>query len=180
MAGERGDALFDDVVYTDFGMFDLVWADGGGFDGSANKVFRGQVNGFVGAADPRGLFLNLARKSGGSHVRIVLLDAAPGSPPPNAEDVVEVSVRIPDGSVVEWRTWAGERSGPVTGLGPGDYRVRVSARGMDRGRTRVADDQPVADHYLVEFWPAEPTPDEILRVGSESAWYWHRAWGSRR
>ncbi len=177
-----GIALLDDVVYTDFGVFDLVWTeDGRWFGGRVDRYFRGQVNGLVGAADPSCLCMNLARKSGGSHVRIVLLDSAPELKPLDYEDVVEVSVRVPSGADVWWRTIGGEGGGPLAELGPGDYRVRVSAKGRDAGGgVRGVAAEGVVDDYLVEFWPASQRPDEILRAGSKNAQYWHREWGGRR
>ena len=40
--------LLDQVVGTDYGQFDLVWTQDGGFDGDFDRVFAGQVNGLVG------------------------------------------------------------------------------------------------------------------------------------
>ncbi len=176
-----GTVLLDAVVYTDFGQFDLAWAKDGGFNGDVDRSFRGQVNGLVGAADPGGVYISLSRRFGGSPMRIVLLDSAPEPPPIEYEDVVEVSVRIPAGAEVRWITWFREVSGPLGGLGPGDYRVRVSAKGRDaaQGMRGVAA-EGLVDAYLVELWPAGHGPDEILRVGSKDAQYWHREWGSRR
>lgn len=171
--------LFDDVVHTDYGQFDLVWGEGIGFDGDAEKFFRGQVNGLVGAADPGGVYLNLARRSGGSRVRIELVDTAPPLQSDEYADVVEVSTVVPPGATTRWVSWAGETGGSLSGLGPGSYRVRVSARGRDDG---AADEfaEGIVDDYVVELWPADPAPDEIVRTGSESAAYWHREWGGRR
>ena len=171
--------LLDDVVFTDYGQFDLVWGHGPGFDGQPDKYFRDQVNGVVGAAHPSGVYLNLARRSGGSRVRIVLLDAAPPSRPDGYADVVEVSTAVPPGADPRWASWAGETSGPLAGLAAGSYRLRVSAKGRDAG----ADGEfaeGVVDEYLLELWPAATAPDEIPSVGSENARYWHREWGGRR
>ena len=171
--------LLDEVVYTDYGQFDLAWTEEGGFDGNADRYFGGQVNGLVGAADPGCVYLNLARRSGGSHIRITLLDSAPPLPPVQYDDVVEVSVRIPSDAAARWMTWAGETGGPLTGFAPGDYRVRVSAKGRDAGADGEFADG-VVDEYVVQIWAGGQTPDEILRVGSENAQYWHREWGGRR
>ena len=70
--------LLDEVIATDYGQFDLIWADGAGFDGDFDRFFMGQDNGLVGAAHPDGVYLSLARRAGGSPVRIVLVDTAPG------------------------------------------------------------------------------------------------------
>jgi hypothetical protein len=171
--------LLDDVVHTDYGQFDLVWGEGIGFDGEVERFFRGQVNGLVGAADPGGVYINLARRSGGSRVRIMLSDAAPPAQPDDYVDVVEVSTVVPSGATASWVSWAGETGGPLPGVEPGSYRVRVSARGRDAGAEGEFD-EGVVDEYVVELWSAEPAPDEIVRTGSESAAYWHREWGGRR
>lgn len=84
------------------------------------------MNGLVGAGDPHGVYLNLARRSGGSHLQLVLRDAEPPTPADSGEDVVEVSVTIPHGSPVRWVSWAGESSGDVDGLSGGSYRVFMS------------------------------------------------------
>jgi hypothetical protein len=170
--------LADEVIDTDYGQLDLVWSDYGGFDGDVDRFFANQVNGLVGASDPNGVYLSLGRRSGGSHVRIVLLKAEPGDAAEHWEDVVEVSLVIPVGREVRWMSWAGETSGRLD-MPAGSYRLRVSARGRDVGAAdELADD--VVDHYLLELWSASPEEDRILRVGTDNARYWHAEWGGRR
>ncbi len=167
--------LLDQVIETDYGQFDLIWHEEGGFDGEFERFFSGQTNGLVGAADPSGVYLNLARRSGGSPVRIVLTDG-----PPNVdgswEDVVEVSTTVPLVADPQWMSWAGEDGGSLDGLVPGSYRLRVSARGRDAGRDGEFADEAV-DFYLVEMWPAPSAPDAIAKVSSEDARYWHKELG---
>lgn len=172
--------LLDEVVQTDYGQFDLTWSSGGGFDGDYDRFFAGQENGLVGAADPDGLYLNLARRSGGSRVRIVLRRAAPADPEAEWQDVVEVSTTIPVGADPQWASWAGETGGGLHELEPGNYRVRFGATGRDAGAAgEVA--EGVVDEYLIELWP-EPSgrDDVILRSGSRDAEYWHQEVGRRR
>lgn len=169
--------LLHTTVMTDYGQFDLVWGDGYGFEGSWQPYFTGQVNGLVGVG-PEGVYVKLARRSGGSMMTIALHDGAPGDPSPEWEDVVEVSTSIPDGAAVRWQSWAGESSGALA-VPSGTHRVRVSARGRDAGR---ADEwaEGAVDFYQIDVWPAPPSPDEITRIGSEDAAYWHRTNGGRR
>lgn len=171
--------LLDQTVYTDYGQFDLSWNEDGVSDGDFDRSFQGQINGLVGAANPNGVYVNLARRSGGSPVRIVLLDGPPQTNDGSWEDVVEVSLALPQGHQMAWSTWAGENWGMLDGLPPGSYRLRVSAKGRDEGHFgEFADD--TVDDYLLQLWPASWQPDVILRTGSQNASYWHREVGSRR
>ncbi|PTT62358.1 hypothetical protein [Arthrobacter sp. HMWF013] len=170
--------LLDQVIQTDYGQLDLTWGEDGFFDGDFDRSYQGQVNGLVGASNQHGLHVNLARRSGGSPVRIVLLDAPPGSDDGQWEDVVEASIAIPERRAVMWSTWAGENTGPVD-LPRGSYRLRVSAKGRDEGHAgEFAED--TVDDYLLQIWPAQWEPDAILRTGSENARYWHQHVRNRR
>lgn len=169
----------DLVVHTDYGHVDLLWSREDGFDGVWQKYFAGQVNGLVGAAEPGGVFFHLGRRSGGSAVRIALHDRMPDADP-SWEDVVEVSTVVSPGSAPRWVSWAGETGGTLDRLPAGTYRLRVSAVGRDAGH---ADEWAprIVDSYLLEFWPEQTVrPDEIVRVGSADAAYWHHEWGEGR
>jgi hypothetical protein len=172
--------LLDTIVETDYEQLDLLWDDDAncGFDGDFDKVFSGQVNGLAGAASGKGLYLNLARRSGGSPVRIVLLDGPSALDAEPGEDVVEVSFSVPHGVSPRWSTWAGEDGGSLD-LPAGTYRVRVSARGRDAWRQQEFAYGSV-DCYLLEIWPAQDRSDSIVRAASTDAAYWHREVGSRR
>jgi hypothetical protein len=169
--------IFDEVVHTDYGQFDLVWGNDLGFDGDFDRFFDGQVNGLAGAASGEGLYLVLARRSGGSPVQIVLHDSEPALRA-EWEDVVEVSISIPADAKPSWSTWAGEASGSLL-IPPGSYRVRANARGRDAGRDGEFADASV-DWYLLELWPAPTEADTILRASTADAVYWHNEVGSRR
>jgi hypothetical protein len=172
--------LLDEVVFTDYGQFDLVWSDEAlGFDGVWDHFFQGQVNGLVGSASSDGVYLNLARRSGGSRVVVTLHDAEPPAPTADIEDVVEVPVQILDESELRWTSWAGESGGSLGSLAAGSYRLRVGACGRDAGSADEFADG-VVDEYHVDLWPADLAPDAIVRVGSENAAYWHREVGGRR
>ena len=112
-------------------------------------------------------------------MRILALDASPPLLPVSYDDVVEVSVAVPVGARARWATWGSHEWGPLEGLAPGSYRVRVSAHGRDAGRD--GEFEPgVVDDYVVELWPAPRAPDEIVRTGSADAAYWHHEVGGRR
>lgn len=170
--------LLDQVIQTDYGQLDLVWGEDGVFDGDFDRSYQGQVNGLVGAANPQGVHVNLARRSGGSPVRIVLLNKPPGNDDGQWEDVVEVSITLPEGHTMVLSTWADENTGPID-LPPGSYRLRVSAKGRDEGHLGEFAEGTV-DDYLLQLWPAPRKPDAILRTGSDDARYWHQSVGNRR
>lgn len=163
--------LMDQVIETDYGQFDVLYRETGGFDGDWDRFFAGQTNGLVGAADPDGIYVSLARRSGGSQVRIELHPDAPANDS-HWEDVVEVSTTVPSDGQIHWMSWAGESRGDLSSLPPGDYRVRVSAHGRDQAAADEFADE-VLDTYLVQLWPAPTAADAIVRTTSRDAQYWH-------
>jgi hypothetical protein len=169
--------LLDEMIETDYGLFELCWDDYA-FDGDFDRNFDGQVNGLAGAASGLGLYINLARPSGGSPVRIVLAPEPAPADVESWEDIVEVSIAIPPDTEAVWSVWAGEDGGDLA-LPSGTYRVRVSARGRDAGHQgEFAED--AVDRYLLELWPAPVRPDAIIQSTSADADYWHRTMGGPR
>jgi hypothetical protein len=166
--------LMDAVVMTDYGQFTVTQTSM--WDGDADRFFAGQVNGWVAAAVPGVVHVVMARRSGGSGVRVELWEREPS--PSDWDDVVEVSAAFRDGDAVLWEGWGGMSGGGLA-LPAGSYRVRVSAQGRDAGN---ADEfaEGVVDRYLLQFWPAPAAPDEVLRTLSTDAEYWNGAWGQRR
>ena len=136
------------------------------------EAFAGQSGGLCGAAVPGGLWLTTGLHTGDVGFTVEVHDQAP---PLEAgwEEVVEVSFRpvSPDSALVQW---AGEDSWDLD-LDETDYRVRYSAKGMDEAQRRDTrlDDEPQLDCYLLQFWPAPPAPDRVLKQTSASAAYWH-------
>jgi hypothetical protein len=37
----------------------------------------------------------------------------------------------------------------------------------------VLEDDEILDRYLLQFWPADPAPDAVVRQSSDIAAYWH-------
>ncbi|EHR63232.1 hypothetical protein [Saccharomonospora cyanea] len=133
--------------------------------------FVGQRNGLCGAASPGFLFCITGLHTGCVRLTVEVREEPP-EPDERWEDVVEVSFR-PSGAagVVGWAGgW-----GHDLHLTERDYRVRYSAYAMDAGRerdTRGADEDEV-DSYLLQFWPAPPAEDVVVRQTSDIAAYWH-------
>jgi hypothetical protein len=165
----------DAVVETDYGQFTVLQGDVH-FDGDADRFFAGQINGWVGAGVVGALHVVLARRSGGSAVRIELWEDEP--PQGGWEDVVEVSTTFHGDEAIEWETWAGVSVGAIA-VPPATYRVRVSAHGRDDGRDGEFA-EGIVDRYLMQLWPAAAAPDQIIRTSSADADYWNSTWGNRR
>ena len=133
------------------------------------ECFAGQSNGLCGAAMPGILFLITGLHTGEVGFTVQLHDA----PPPMDDDwqeIVEASFRpIGEAALVGW---GGAGCWPLD-LRAASYRVRYCATGMDEARqldTRMEEDQQ-ADSYLLQFWPAPPEPDRVLKQTSDVAAY---------
>ncbi|SFO11710.1 hypothetical protein [Actinomadura madurae] len=134
--------------------------------------FLGQENGLCGAASPGALYLITGLHTG--DVGVVV--ESHSEPPPvdkDWEEIVEVSF-TPETDDVTLMQWAGEAAWSLD-LDRVDYRVRYCASGMQAARdadTRL-DDEPQIDRYLLQFWPAPPEADRVLKQTTEHAAYWH-------
>jgi hypothetical protein len=158
-------------VHVHYGQI-YVESDPDSFGPDLTEAFGGQSAGLCGAATPGALWLSTGLHTGDVGFTVEVHEQAP---PLEAawEDVVEVSFRpaSADSALVQW---AGEASWQLD-LEETDYRVRYCAKGMDRASeedTRL-DDEPQLDCYLLQFWPAPPEPDRVLKQTSRIAAYWH-------
>ena len=157
--------LFDDIIYVEESQFMISSAE----DSFPNfeRPFEGQVNGLVDGSGDGMLWFLTGAEYGEAHALVRVTQAEPQLDD-SFGDIVEVSfahtsdelfVRELDG---EWR--------PGTPLTSGDYRVRLSVANMDSFYEREDDDESILDEdYLIELWPAEKSPDEILKQTSEHA-----------
>lgn len=133
----------------------------------------GQSNGLCGAANPGSLFLTTGLHTGRVGLRVEVHEAEPPLDD-QWEEIVEVSFRpaSAETAVVPWGDGAiCSLDLPVT-----DYRVRYCGRGMDvtlDDELSVLDGGPVVDHYLLQFWPAKPAADRVIKQTTRSAAYWH-------
>ncbi|MGW6790744.1 hypothetical protein [Streptomyces chartreusis] len=161
----------DGEVHVHYGQI-YVESDPDSFGPGLAEAFAGQSAGLCGAAIPGALWLSTGLHTGSVGFSVEVHDQAP---PLDAawDDVVEVSFR-PVSSRSALVQWAGEASWELD-LEERDYRVRYCAKGMDEARqqdTRL-DGKPQLDCYLVQFWPAPPTTDRVLKQTSQAAAYWH-------
>ncbi|NIK55128.1 hypothetical protein [Kribbella shirazensis] len=151
-----------------------IYVESGADFADLGECFAGQRNGLCGAAVEGSLFLMTGLHTGQVGFTVELHERMP-SVEYSAEDVVEASYRpIGEAALV---TWGGSGGPWPLELEPGvDYRVRYSAWGMDAGHQAgpPMDDEPLVDRYLLQFWPARPAPDRVVKETSRQAAYRHK------
>jgi hypothetical protein len=159
-------------VHVHYGQI-YVETDPDSYGPDLEEAFAGQSTGLCGAATPGALWLNTGLHTGWVGFTVEVHEQAPQLDPA-WEDVVEVSFRpaSADSALVEW----GGGDFWQLGLEETDHRVRYCARGMDQASERDTrmDGEPRLDCYLLQFWPAPPEPDRVLKQTSQVAAYWHR------
>ncbi|MFI5856109.1 hypothetical protein [Streptomyces parvulus] len=139
-----------------------------------SEACAGQTNGLCGAAVPGCLLLDTGVPSG----RVALTVEVHGAPPPlddGWEEVVEASFRPVSASTAVLHCDRGALC--EVGLPTADHRVRYRGRGMDRATAadpRAAASARPVGHYLLQFWPAPPAGDLVVRQTSRSARDRHR------
>lgn len=163
--------VFEGPVYVSYSQA-YVQVSGAEMPGM-EEMFAAQVNGLCGAAVAGSLFLTTGLHTGQVPFTVEVFDDAPPLDD-HWQDVVEVSFETdqPEALLLGW----GGGSMDTIALGaPGSYRVRYCGHDMDAGRQQDAraDGEPELDGYLLQFWPASPAADAVVRQGSEIAAYWH-------
>ena len=142
------------------------------FFSEPDECFGGQQNGLCGAVVPGAMFLITGLHTGTVGFSVELYD---DEPPLDEtwEEIVEASFR-PVGEKVALAGWGGEWQTPLD-LRTVDYRVRYCGTGMDAAYEADTGlrDEPAADRYVLQFWPAPPAPDRVVKVTSKIAAYWH-------
>ncbi|PXX55650.1 hypothetical protein DFR70_121119 [Nocardia tenerifensis] len=158
----------DGEVHVSYSQI-YVESDPGDFGPGMHEAFAGQSVGLCGAAAPGALFLITGLHTGNVGFTVEVRGQAPALDPA-WEDVVEVSF-YPLSEHSALVQWAGEDSWELDLREGLDYRVRYCAQGMDRAREADVrlDDEPLLDRYLLQFWPAPPEPDRIVRQTSQAA-----------
>lgn len=157
-------------VHVHYGQIYVHDEAGEPFEGDLHACFAGQRNGLCGAAVRGTLFLITGLHTGEVGFTAEVHAAEP--PDSGGEDVVEASFRAEGRTRLV--TWGGSDWWDLE-LAPGDYRVRYSGTAMDAGRERDTrlGGEPRQDNYLLQFWPAPPAPDVVVRESSAIAAYWH-------
>lgn len=167
------DAAVKAVFERDVGVhYGFVYLDSGveGWD-QGGEQRAGQRNGLLGAAQPGFLYITTGMHTGLVPFRVEAHEVAPAIDG-SCGEIVEASCDL-RGPEITLSTFDGAAAFVLPRNGP--HRVRLSARDFEAGREqeRYEPDEPVRDSYLVQMWPAPMAPDEILKVTSPAAAYWH-------
>lgn len=107
----------------------------------------------------------------GFHLHVSSSD--PGAELDTYEDVVEADFEARSHRL-ELVPWGNTAIGMLRlPAGPGEYRMRYHARGMDEAgdADMYSGDEPI-DEYLLQVWPAEPAGERTLKITSARARYW--------
>ncbi|MGW7682533.1 hypothetical protein ACWGID_17455 [Kribbella sp. NPDC054772] len=160
--------LMTGPVWLSYGQ---IYVESGGDFADLGECFGGQQNGLCGAAVAGRLTLMTGLHTGEVDFTAELHDQEPAIDD-TWEDIVEASYRPaqpPTLSGLDSNDWW------TLPLDLVDYRVRYSGWGMDAGHQAgpPMDDEPLVDRYLLQFWPAQPAPDRVVKQTSRQAAYWH-------
>jgi len=127
--------------------------------------------GIIGA-EPGAALMMTGLHTGTVGFKVSVHDHDPAPDLDGYDDVVEVSFESRDGTA-SLVGWAGEysRDLPPLPAGPGTYRLRYHTRGMDAAAAAEHSDVPI-DEYLLQIWPAPPSPAVTLKRTSQQRAYW--------
>ncbi|GAA3100118.1 hypothetical protein [Streptosporangium carneum] len=112
--------------------------------------------------------LTVAPQWGTVGFTVAVADRDPGADFDGYEDIVEISYESPSGRL-SLEEWEGGRAHTLPRLpaGPGTYRLRYHARGMDEEESLDA-----TEHYFLQIWPEPPCDPVVLKSTSSLFQYW--------
>jgi hypothetical protein len=154
----------DGVLAAGSGPIDVTYHQFWLLDSGQRTRPTNALNGLVGVAPPGAAMIWTGIHSGSVTLSVEARAAAPETVDVAGwDEVVEVSLAAPAGHVRPAALMADvpHPFPELTAAGPGDYRIRVHARGRDENSDGV-DFEPV-EEYLVMAWPAPPAPERIHR-----------------
>jgi hypothetical protein len=99
---------------------------------------------------------------------VAVANGDPGADFDGYEDIVEISYESPSGRVF-LEEWGGGKAHALPPLpaGPGTYRLRYHARGMDEESQDEIDER-----YLLQIWPQPRCDPAVLKSTSQLFEYW--------
>ncbi|WP_244177813.1 hypothetical protein [Streptomyces atriruber] len=163
--------LFSGDVHVCYSQLYVV-SDPDGWGDTPYDPRAGQTSGLCGAAVPGYLLLTTGLHTGPVGYTVELHESEPDLDE-SWEEIAEVSFR-PASTEVALELWGGDGSFPLA-LDEVDHRVRHSVSGMDEARERELEclDGLVIERHLLQFWPAPPARDRLIKQTGDSAAYRH-------
>jgi hypothetical protein len=143
------------VHYHQFHISDL--------EGPAGPDLSGAGNGLVEVEDGV-VHVLTGIHTGDVEVDITLHAAAPAPQLDAWDEAVEISLNSASGELVVHAMMADlEEEFPALSFnGPGDYRIRVHARGRDTAVDLAPDES--TEWYLLQVWPDKPSAVDVLKA----------------
>ncbi|MFC9916063.1 hypothetical protein [Streptomyces sp. NPDC059862] len=131
-------------------------------DGPASPDLDRRHNGLVRVADGA-IIVMTGIHTGDVDVTVTLHEAEPAPVDGNWQEIVEISAHSASGELmVRGMMDDLDEELPVLSFnGPGDYRLRVHARGRDTAVDLAPDE--VTEWYLIQAWPAPAQEVTVLR-----------------
>ncbi|TVZ90495.1 hypothetical protein [Streptomyces sp. BK340] len=131
-------------------------------DGPAGPDLPRQHNGLIEIQDGIAT-VHTGIHTGDVDVTVTLHTNAPQAGDAEWDEIVEVSLHSVSGDLVVRGLMDDlDEELPVLSFnGPGDYRLRIHARGRDTAIDLAPDN--VTEWYLIQVWPAPPQPASVLR-----------------
>jgi hypothetical protein len=167
------DGMFHGPVGVDYGQIELD-ADQSGELPDWGDFFQHSPVGLIGTQPGRAIMIT-GLQTGVVGFTVVVAEHDPGAELDQYEDVVEIDLEAhtPEICLVEWGDEAVHEL-PSLPAGVGNYRLRYHARRMDAAAKRGTnvEDNRIVDEYLLQIWPAPPTPPASIKITSELARHW--------
>jgi hypothetical protein len=157
--------VFASLFRVHYGQYELFDADH--HDGPAWESLKAGGVGVIGVE--AGSALLLTRRHTGDVSLTVAYDGAEPALDESYDDIVEIDF-MAEAQSLYLATWAHEQEFELPDLsaGPGNYRLRYHGRQIGDLEPEPAAMDQIVDEYLLQIWPATPSPSRVLR--STSGW----------
>lgn len=160
--------IFNGKFPVCYGQFYFLSTDD--WDGDLMHCFPCQENGLCGVSSKGVVFFITGLHTGNITLKVILHSSEPELDQ-SKDEIVEASFTVSD-LPMKLEAWGGELV-KDTELSPGTYRIRYGAKNFGVAEELGKFEEGDIECYDVDIWPAPYSKDEIIKVTSEQAMYWH-------